>query len=228
MRIDPVLDGTLRVACLCLTGAAVETRDHRVGAELARVAGSLRGAYRDLRIGSIPGAVEARALFRALGIDPTRHRPSSEALLRRALKGRPLPAINSAVDTANLVSLETLLPVGLYDRARIAGEVSVRLGRPGEQYQGIGEDEVHLEGRITLADEQGAFGNPTRDSLRTCVTAASADLLFILFAPRDRKVGTLFEMLSRAEQRFLRFVGGEISDRAVLPADPVDADGRVG
>src|SRR5207247_2419780 len=43
----------------------------------------------------------ARKLYRKFGTDPTRTRPSSEALLRRVKKGEPLPRINSLVDVAN-------------------------------------------------------------------------------------------------------------------------------
>src|SRR5580693_4260862 len=46
-----------------------------------------------------------RALFRAAGCDPTRYRPSSEALLRRVLKGEALPAIHPFVALNNCPSV---------------------------------------------------------------------------------------------------------------------------
>ena len=55
-----------------------------------------------------------RAMYRRTGLDPTKRRPSSEALLRRVRKGEPLPRINSLVDVCNWCSLEFQLPYGLY------------------------------------------------------------------------------------------------------------------
>lgn len=131
----------------------------------------------------VPGLAPARDFYRAFGIDPTRTRPSSEALLRRVLQGKPFPAILNAVDVCNLCALLFLLPIGLYDAQRVRGAVRLRRGLPGETYQGIRKDEVHLEGRPVLADEEGPFGNPTSDSLRTCVTAATRSLWMVIFAP---------------------------------------------
>jgi DNA/RNA-binding domain of Phe-tRNA-synthetase-like protein len=67
---------------------------------------------------------------------------------------------------------------------RIRGTVTMRLGLPGEAYQGIRKDDVHLEGRLTLADDDGPFGNPTSDSARTMVTGETTRALVVVFAPR--------------------------------------------
>jgi len=131
----------------------------------------------------IEGVFPARSLYRAFGIDPTRHRPSSEALLRRVVQGKGLPRILNAVDLCNLFALRFLLPLGLYDADRIEGTVILRKGGPGESYEGIRKDAVHLEGRPVLADAAGPFGNPTSDSLRTCVTPATRSLFMVIFAP---------------------------------------------
>ncbi|NIR41717.1 MAG: hypothetical protein GWN07_38370, partial [Actinobacteria bacterium] len=48
---------------------------------------------------------EVRRLFRAVGCDPTRYRPSSEALLRR-LRGDGVPSTGvPVVDVNNLLSM---------------------------------------------------------------------------------------------------------------------------
>ncbi len=131
----------------------------------------------------ICGLTPARELYRSFGMDPTRTRPSSEALLRRVLKGKALPSISSAVDLCNLLSLEFLLPLGLYDAAALRGCVILRRGEAGESYAGIRKDVVHLEGRPVLVDEKGPFGNPTSDSLRTSVHEGTRSLWLIVFAP---------------------------------------------
>src|SRR4030088_1001275 len=78
-----------------------------------------------------------RAGYKALGKDPSRYRGSAEALLRRVIAGKGLPQINAVVDVINLVSLESRLPVGLYDLAAVSGDVLFRAGRAGETYKGI-------------------------------------------------------------------------------------------
>ena len=126
-----------------------------------------------------------RAMYRRIGIDPTKTRPSSEALLRRVRKGDHLPRINTLVDLCNWCSFEFQLPYGLYDRAHIEPPLELRLGRDGEEYSGIRKDVVHVAGRMTLADARGPFGNPTSDSARTMVTGETCDVLCVIFAPAE-------------------------------------------
>jgi len=117
------------------------------------------------------------------GVDPTRTRPSSEALLRRVLGEKPLPRILDAVDLSNLLALRFLLPIGLYDADAIRG--SVRLCRAGTdaEYEGVRKRRVRLAGRPALADANGPFGNPTADSARTAVTVVTRRLWMVIFAP---------------------------------------------
>jgi DNA/RNA-binding domain of Phe-tRNA-synthetase-like protein len=124
-----------------------------------------------------------RTMYKRVGLDPTKTRPSSEALLRRVRKGDELPRINNLVDIINWCSLETQLPYGLYDLAHIQGGAILRLGLPGEEYEGIRKAAVHVAGRLTLADDLGPFGNPTSDSARTMVTTGTTRSLVVIFAP---------------------------------------------
>ena len=145
----------------------------------------LRSAAAHMRTAAEPTEVSAavRSMYRHVGIDPTKTRPSSESLLRRVRRGDPLPRVNSLVDVINWCSLESQLPFGLYDLDRIRGAVTLRLGRPGEEYPGIRKDAVHLAGRLALVDDAGPFGNPTSDSARTMVTVETTRALIVIFAP---------------------------------------------
>jgi DNA/RNA-binding domain of Phe-tRNA-synthetase-like protein len=166
----------------------------------------------------IAGLLPARDLYRAFGIDPTRTRPSSEALLRRILLGKPLPRILNAVDVCNLCSLRFLLPIGLYDAERLLGPTRLRRGLPGESFQGIRKDDVHLGGRPTLADDAGAFGNPSSDSLRTSVAEGTRSLFMVVFAPADYPAGRLGEHVAFARaamERHLAPAGGSVATRGM-------------
>lgn len=182
-RIDPAIGDRVRLAAIEAGPVQAADRPASLTREIAELCEAVQRRYAGRTPGKIEDAIHARTLYRAFGIDPTRTRPSSEALLRRVLRGQPLPAILGAVDLGNLCSLSFLLPIGLYDRARVEPPVVLREGRAGEAYPGIGKPEVHLEGRPVLADTRGPFGNPTSDSHRTRITAESSELLMVVFAP---------------------------------------------
>ena len=129
------------------------------------------------------GAILAtRTAYKALGKDPARYRGSAEALLRRVIAGKGLPRINNVVDVINLVSVESRLPVGLYDSANVEGEIVFRAGRAGETYKGIGKYDLNLEGLPVFCDEIGPHGSPTSDSERTMVTEATMKVIAIIIS----------------------------------------------
>ena len=121
-----------------------------------------------------------RSAYKALGKDPARYRGSAEALLRRILAGKGLPQINAVVDVINMVSVESRLPIGLYDLARVSGDVVFRAGRAGETYKGIGKYDLNLEGLPVFSDALGPHGSPTSDSERTMVTDQTKRVLAIM------------------------------------------------
>jgi DNA/RNA-binding domain of Phe-tRNA-synthetase-like protein len=159
-------------------GVIAVQAEPRLDEPLRRAAAAMRQATESADV-----TAAVRTMYKRVGIDPTKTRPSSEALLRRVRRGDELPRINSLVDVVNWCSLESQLPFGLYDADRIHGSVELRLGRPGEEYAGIRKDTVHVAGRLTLADDRGPFGNPTSDSARTMVTEATTWVLVVIFAP---------------------------------------------
>ncbi len=146
-----------------------------------------------------------RTMYKRLGIDPTKTRPSSEALLRRVRRGDELPRVNSLVDVINWTSLETQLSFGLYDVGRISGAVTLRRGREGEEYAGIRKDTVHVGGRLVLADAIGPFGNPTSDSARTMVTPATVDAVVVIYAPAGLSEAVADRARALTEQRIDQF-----------------------
>jgi len=59
--------------------------------------------------------------------------------LRVLLKGG-LPSINSVVDSCNLASLQTLMPIGIFDADKTIGGFILDLSDAGEEYEPIGMD----------------------------------------------------------------------------------------
>ena len=167
---------------------------------------------RDLYAGQLPSEIEplreARDLYKSVGISPSRTRPSSEALLRRILKGGSLYRINNAVDVCNLASIEFLLPIGLYDLQKIDGDIALRLGREGEEYPGIRKGPVHLGGRMGLFDDRGPFGSPTSDSLRTSIDDRTRRLMAVIMATAAYPEDAMRDHLGRYVDLTTRFCGG--------------------
>ncbi len=164
----------------------------------------------------IPGLSEARTLYKSFGMDPSRHRPSSEALLRRVRKGQDLYHINNVVDTCNLASLQFLLPLGMYDLPLIQGDVTLRTGREDEQYPGIRKGPVHLAGRLGLFDDAGPFGSPTSDSARTCTSESTTAILTVIMATGTYDSQRMADNTVLASRLFAQYCGGIESFRTVL------------
>jgi DNA/RNA-binding domain of Phe-tRNA-synthetase-like protein len=167
--------------------------------------GEVAGMEEAARAGRVADPAAARALYRRFGVDPTRHRPSSEALLRRVRRGDPLPRVNSLVDVGNVVSLRLQVPVGLYDLDRVEGGLRVRLGREGESYAGIGKEAVGVAGRICVADDRGPCGNPSADSARTMITTATQRAAWIFFLPvAEPDLRWTYELVARFGRGLVR------------------------
>src|SRR5215468_270893 len=185
----------VRLGLVVLEGVSVLEADDALAAEVDGLCRDLRTRYGDGRSAEVPGAADARTLYKALGLDPTKTRPSNEALLRRALKGESLYRINTLVDALNMSSLRHQLPFGLYDLDRVEPPVVLRKGTEGEAYDGIRKGPVHVSGRPVLVDARGPFGNPTSDSARSMITLETRRALVVVYAPsafsRDRLVQVL-------------------------------------
>ena len=124
-----------------------------------------------------------RDFYWKIGIDPTKIRPSGEALRRRVARNAKLPRINSVVDAGNIVSTETLVPIGLYDMDKIKGNPIIVLSKGNEVFYGIGKQEPEkVEPNIPIMiDEEGKVMHiyPHRDSVLTSITLDTKNVLIV-------------------------------------------------
>lgn len=199
--IDTDLAGVVRPGLLWWDGLLVSEGSAALDDEIPRVAAAVLAAP--------PADTQAvREMYRRIGLDPTKTRPSNEALLRRVRRGDPFPRVNSLVDAVNLCSLQSQLPYGVYDRAALSGALTLRLGLDGEAYAGIRKDAVHVAGRVTMADESGPFGNPTSDSARAMVTTATTEAVVVVYAPLATPAAALRSVLDMTAARIAVTCGG--------------------
>jgi len=123
-----------------------------------------------------------RAMHWTYGMDPTKKRGSSEAVLRRVLQGKNLWRISDLVDVVNLSSAYHKIPISLIDADKTVGQLSLRRAGKGEEFHRIGGDVITCRGReVVLADEAGivCYGYAIHDSERTKVTPESKNVLLL-------------------------------------------------
>ena len=126
-------------------------------------------------------AIEAtRMVYKKLGKDPNRYRPSGEALCRRLLKGQGLYQIDTLEDLINLVSLKTGYSIGGFDADKIEGTLEIGVGKPNEPFDAIGRGTMNIEGLPVYRDSIGGIGNPSSDEERTKITADTTKLLMLI------------------------------------------------
>ncbi|MFN3384530.1 MAG: B3/4 domain-containing protein [Archaeoglobaceae archaeon] len=151
-----------------------------------------------------------RDFYWSIGIDPTKQRPSSEALLRRGLKGN-IPLINNIVDGGNIASMETLIPIGLYDLDKIKGDLELRYAKKGEIFIPIGgKDEILDEKQIVLADEEKVLHvYPYRDSKLTMVNDVTKNVLIVACGVPGVGKDRVRIACEKAKEYILLLAGGE-------------------
>jgi DNA/RNA-binding domain of Phe-tRNA-synthetase-like protein len=133
-------------------------------------------------LSSNPVLAALRKLFRAAGCDPTRYRASSEALLRRILKGEEFPVVSPLVDLGNCLSAALAAPVCVMEESAVTPPFAFRAGRPGESYISL-RGPLSLEGKPLLVDAQGPCDAPISGNERLKVTAESRKIWLVAYLP---------------------------------------------
>jgi len=133
-------------------------------------------------LSSHPTVAGLRRLFKAAGCDPSRYRPSSEALLRRLLKGEEMPSIHPLVDLNNCLSASLAAPCCVMAEEKLAPPFVFRSGRPGERYESL-RGPFNLEGKPLLVDARGPCDAPITGGERVKVTAETARVWLVAYLP---------------------------------------------
>lgn len=122
-----------------------------------------------------------RQVYKACGKDPSRYRPSSEALIRRMLQGKELYQIDTLVDLVNLASIAYGYSIGGFDADKIKGNtLTLGVGREGEPYEGIGRGMLNIAGLPVYRDTIGGIGTPTSDNERTKMELSTTHVLILV------------------------------------------------
>jgi DNA/RNA-binding domain of Phe-tRNA-synthetase-like protein len=170
----------MRLGCI---GAEVEVLASSVDLleHIDEVCNNLKGRIRVEDVSKIDIISGTKEAYRQLGKDPSRYRPSAEALTRRVVQGKGLYQVNNIVDALNIISIKHGFSIGGYDLDRIDGMVELGIGRKNEPYEAIGRGNLNIEHLPVLRDLKGAFGSPTSDSSRTMIESGTRDFFMVFF-----------------------------------------------
>lgn len=198
----------MQLACLQAAGLRVTKSGQDFETALEELEQFIRSKFADKRPAEDSIVSAVRRMYRRIGWEPTRYRPSSEALIRRILQGKGLYRINNLVDFGNLASAYAHIPMGLYDLNKINGEIILDVGRNDEEYEGISKNLIHAEGKLILRDKKGIFGNPTADSKRTSISSDTDSVLAVFFGPPEVDKDYLERTVSRLADYYQPFIAG--------------------
>lgn len=165
----------------------------------------------DTELTSFPPVTEWRSVFKKLGTDPSRYRPSSEALLRRLKKGSDLPSIHSLADINNLLSLQYKIPIGIYDLDVVQGPISIEIGSDSTTYEGLNGRDVTFDNKLISVDQIGPFGSPIVDSKRTAVTKNTKNAIQIYYIQPSLDSSEAEKLLQASGEMFNQIHGGSFN-----------------
>ena len=149
--------------------------------EIAEFTAQLRATEDTESIKQQRAIVATREAYKACGKDPSRYRPSAEALRRRLLRGLELYQIDTLVDLINLVSLRTGYSIGGFDADKIVGkDLCLGIGKHEEPFEGIGRGVLNIECMPVIRDAVGGIGTPTSDHERTKMEVGTTHILTII------------------------------------------------
>lgn len=183
------LSNEIKAACPHFLGAAVyaEVENTSYNAtlwkEITLFTKELQSTATTESIKKDAGIDATRKAYKACGKDPSRYRPSNEALRRRLIRGFDLYQINTIVDLVNLVSLKSGYSLGGFDFDKIEGEeLILGIGKKKEPYEGIGRGALNIEGMPVYRDKKGGIGTPTSDHERTKIALDTKHIVILINA----------------------------------------------
>ena len=101
----------------------------------------------------LPSIQAWRQVYSRMGLKPTQYRSAAESLLRRLRRTGGLPRLHPLVDLCNALSAAYAIPVAVFDRDEVDGDLVVRHATGSETYRTFGdEQEEPVPGEVIFAD----------------------------------------------------------------------------
>jgi len=179
--------------------------------EIETLCGKLRQELTTESLKEMTSIAATRRVYKACGKDPSRYRPASEALIRRALQGKDLYQRDTLVDLVNLASIAYGYSIGGFDADKFVGDtLTLGIGREGEPYEGIGRGMINIHGLPVYRDAEGGVGTPTSDHERTKMNLDMRHLVVLIngYDGNEQRVRENAEYIQALLRRYAQSDGG--------------------
>lgn len=210
-KVEIIVEDKIETVCPSFVGAYVEAdvENSAYSEELWKLIDEQCEKFRQTlttdTVKDISAIAATRRVYKACGKDPSRYRPSSEALIRRVLQGKQLYQIDTLVDLINLASITYGYSIGGFDAGKFSGDtLSLGVGREGEPYEGIGRGMLNIAGLPVYRDAIGGVGTPTSDNERTKMGLATRRLVALVngYDGNEETVRATAQLIIRLVERF--------------------------
>ncbi len=210
-NVEIIVEDKIETVCPSFVGACVEAdvENSAYSEELWKLIDEQCENFRQTlttdTVKDISAIAATRRVYKACGKDPSRYRPSSEALIRRVLQGKQLYQIDTLVDLINLASITYGYSIGGFDAGKFSGDtLSLGVGREGEPYEGIGRGMLNIAGLPVYRDAIGGVGTPTSDNERTKMGLATRRLVALVngYDGNEETVRATAQLIIRLVERF--------------------------
>lgn len=209
--MEIIVEDKIETVCPSFVGACVEAdvENSAYSEELWKLIDDQCEKFRQTlttdTVKDISAIAATRRVYKACGKDPSRYRPSSEALIRRVLQGKQLYQIDTLVDLINFASITYGYSIGGFDAGKFSGDtLSLGVGREGEPYEGIGRGMLNIAGLPVYRDAIGGVGTPTSDNERTKMGLATRRLVALVngYDGNEETVRATAQLIIRLVERF--------------------------
>ena len=209
--MEIIVEDKIETVCPSFVGACVEAdvENSAYSEELWKLIDDQCEKFRQTlttdTVKDVSAIAATRRVYKACGKDPSRYRPSSEALIRRVLQGKQLYQIDTLVDLINLASITYGYSIGGFDAGKFSGDtLSLGVGREGEPYEGIGRGMLNIAGLPVYRDAIGGVGTPTSDNERTKMELATRRLVALVngYDGNEETVRATAQLIIRLVERF--------------------------
>lgn len=147
-----------------------------VGAQVARFSATAKARLDGGNESALHEIQAWRRIFAKMGLQPTKYRCASEALLRRLRKEDALPRLHPLVDLCNAISAAFAIPIAVFDLAKITGNMEVRHASGSESYLTFSGEREHPDFDEVIYADQGGNAHARRWTNRqSSLSAVSAD-----------------------------------------------------
>lgn len=210
-NVEIIVEDKIETVCPSFVGACVEAdvENSAYSEELWKLIDEQCEKFRQTlttdTVKDISAIAATRRVYKACGKDPSRYRPSSEALIRRVLQGKQLYQIDTLVDLINLASITYGYSIGGFDAGKFSGDtLSLGVGREGEPYEGIGRGMLNIAGLPVYRDAIGGVGTPTSDNERTKMGLATRRLVALVngYDGNEETVRATAQLIIQLVERF--------------------------